>query len=292
MLVNVGPVNIVRLCWNLFWVCLAILAQSSEGVKVGGAPGAADRQVTPAAEWLPAGQDRLSWRALAVPAPAAFASFFMAARTLTQPHRCSHGRCCTWNSHRPPAPKATGWSFLSYYTRSGSAPAKSPSRLPSAKSPDRQRLLRGSMQHNTASVMPPLIGNKTTACLGRAAQLLFWSNSSSFHFAAPFEPSQGHRDDPTCAQWKRVAQLLTTAATLLSHPGKPLCFCRELSYLLLPNHELSPSRWTCSPGSWPEMSSLNDHVKERTSVNLENMESYVRNLPVGNTSIQGLQYSI
>lgn len=97
--------------------------------------------------------------------------------------------CCTWNSHRPPAPKATGWSLLSYYTRSGSAPAKSPSRVTSAKSPVRQRLLRGSRQHNRAPVMPPLIGNKTTACLGKTVQLLLWSNSSIFHFAAPFEPS-------------------------------------------------------------------------------------------------------
>lgn len=143
-----------------------------------------------------------------------------------------------------------------------------PEYFQNTKPPVKQRFFERSVQQNKASVTAVRQGTRQQ----HAREGLSYSCHSeaiavAFIFWPLLSPSQSHWGwwiHSSCAQWKRAAQLLSTAPLCPPHNSKAFGSCRELWFLLLPDHKLNRPHWTCSQGSCPDMSSWNDHVKGRS----------------------------
>lgn len=116
----------------------------------------------------------------------------------------------------------------SWPTRWGS-PIQSPSRLPSTKSPVRQR----SVQQNVAVVWQGT--RQQHAREGLSYCCSSEATAVAFIFQPLLSPSQFHwgwRIHSSCAQWKRAAQLLSTAPLCPSHHFAPVESCSSYCSLI------------------------------------------------------------
>lgn len=141
-----------------------------------------------------------------------------------------------------------------------------------------------------------LTENKTTACQGRTIlELLFWSNSSGFHFPAPFEPPSTPlrlKGSLQLCSVEESSSAFKNSPPLPATPQQSLWLLRRAVVRIAPWPRTQSSSLSVLPRKSPWHEQLEWPCEEKIIMNLENKESYVWNLPVRNANIQWHQYRI
>lgn len=183
----------------------------------------------------------------------------------------------------------------SWATRWGSVPIQRPSRPPSTKSPARQRFLkevfskiRHLWMHSDREQDNSMPGKDIL-------QLLFWSNSSGFHFPAPFEPYSVPlrlKDSLQLCSVEESSSAFKYSPPLPSTPQQSLWLLQRAVVPIAPWPLTQSSSLNMLPRKLPWHEQLEWLCEGKNIIILENKESCVWNLPVRNANIQWHQYRI